>query len=54
MATKQSDQYGKAETQRRYKAALQGAFNTPATPLKSMTPKRTKAQPATAKKKSGK
>jgi hypothetical protein len=48
---KDSDQYSKAETQRRYKAALQGAFNTPATPLKSMTPKRPKAQPVKVKKK---
>jgi hypothetical protein len=51
---KESNQYSKAETERRYKAALQGAFKTPPKPLKSMTPKRPKAQPATAKKKPGK
>ena len=38
------DQYSAKETERRVKAAVQGAFNTPAKPLKSMTPKRPKAQ----------
>jgi hypothetical protein len=52
MKQNQNQEYSAKETQRRYKAALQGAFNTPATPLKSM--KRPKAQPATAKKKPGK
>ncbi|WMT77365.1 hypothetical protein [Bradyrhizobium sp. Ash2021] len=36
MATKPTDQYSRAETERRFKAALQGAFNTPAKPLKSI------------------
>jgi hypothetical protein len=38
------DQYSKEETARRVKAAVQGAFNTPPKPLKSMTPKRPKTQ----------
>jgi hypothetical protein len=41
---KQSDQYSAKETARRVKAAVQGAFNTQPKPLKSMTPKRAKAQ----------
>jgi hypothetical protein len=42
------------ETQARFEAALRGAFATPPQPLKSMTPKRPKAQPTKAKKKPGK
>jgi hypothetical protein len=53
-AKKQNEDYGAKEAKRRFEAALQGAFNTPATPLKSMTPKRPKAQPSRAKKKPGK
>jgi hypothetical protein len=38
------DSYSKAETARRVEAALRAALNTPPQPLKSMTPKRSKAQ----------
>jgi hypothetical protein len=38
------DQYSAKETERRVKAAVQGAFNMPPRPLKSMTPKRPKVQ----------
>jgi hypothetical protein len=40
----ESDQYSAKETERRVKAAVQGAFNTLPKPLKSMTPKRAKTQ----------
>jgi hypothetical protein len=36
--------YSKKEAQRRFLAALKAAVNTPPKPLKSMTPKRPKAQ----------
>jgi hypothetical protein len=42
------------ETKARYEAALRGAFATPPQPLKSMTPKRPKAQLESAKKKPAK
>jgi hypothetical protein len=51
MKQNQGEKYSTQETERRHKAALQGAFNTPAKPLKTMTQKRPKAQPVTAKKK---
>ena len=38
------DNYSKAEAKARFEAALRGALSTPPTPLKSMTPKRPKAQ----------
>ena len=45
---KQKDeQYSEKESQERFQALLKGALNSPAKPLKSMTPKRvkTKAKP---------
>jgi hypothetical protein len=39
---KAADSFSKKEIDLRVKAAVQGAFNTPPAPLKSMTPKRTK------------
>ena len=43
---KQKDeQYSEKESQERFQALLKGALNTPAKPLKSMTPKRVKKQP---------
>jgi hypothetical protein len=51
-AKKQNEEYGAAETNRRFKAALQGAFNTPAKPLKSIqadTQKRRAAKKKSAK-----
>jgi hypothetical protein len=40
----EQDQFSKKEADRRFRAALQGAFNTPPKPLKSMTRKRPEAQ----------
>jgi hypothetical protein len=46
MARKQSDDtFSEREAARRFEAALQGAFKTPATPLKEVPPKRAKPQP---------
>jgi hypothetical protein len=42
---RQDDEYSEQEAQQRFQAALKGALNTPAKPLKSMTPKRAKPQP---------
>ena len=42
---KSDEQYSEQEAQQRFQAALKGALNTPPKPLKSMTPKRDKAQP---------
>jgi hypothetical protein len=39
-----SEQYSAEETERRVKAAVQGAFKTQPKPLKSMTPKGVPAQ----------
>jgi hypothetical protein len=47
--TRPPEQYSKQESQQRFKAALEGAFKTPPTPMKSMTPKRPKAQRAKRK-----
>jgi len=44
MDTKQDDEFSREEIERRVKAAVQGAFRTEPKPLKSMTPKRPKAQ----------
>jgi hypothetical protein len=44
MATKPDEQYSEREAQRRFMATLKAAVNTPPKPLKSMTPKRAKAQ----------
>jgi hypothetical protein len=45
MKTKPSDdQYSAKEARARFEKALQGAFKTPPTPMKSMTPKRPKPQ----------
>jgi hypothetical protein len=49
MTRKTDEKYSKEESQKRFEAALRGGLNTPPTPLKSMTPKRTKAQPAKRK-----
>jgi hypothetical protein len=49
-----NESFSAKETKKRFEAALRGAFNAPATPLKSMIPKRPKAQPTNAKKKPGK
>jgi hypothetical protein len=43
-------QYSRKETQKRFEAALQGAFNTPPKPLKDVPKKRAKKQ-AKAKRK---
>jgi hypothetical protein len=43
--TKSADeQFSKQETERRFEAALRGAFRTPPMPMKSMTPKRRKVR----------
>ena len=44
MIKKPKDAYSKKEAQHRFMAALKAAVNTPPKPLKSMTPKRGKAQ----------
>jgi len=44
MTPKQDNEFSREETERRVKAAVQGAFKTPPKPLKSMTPKRLKLQ----------
>jgi uncharacterized membrane protein YqiK len=42
-----NEQFSKQETERRFEAALRGAFKTPPMPMKSMAPKRRKVrQPA--------
>jgi hypothetical protein len=46
MAKKPDDQYSDKEAQHRFEATLRGALNTPPAPLKSMAPKRSKAQRA--------
>jgi hypothetical protein len=50
MDTKKNEQYSDEEAQQRFQAALKGALNTPPKPLKSMTPKRGKAQSKKGKK----
>jgi hypothetical protein len=37
-----NEQFSKQETERRFEAALRGAFKTPPTPMKSMVAKRRK------------
>ncbi len=44
MTQKPDDQYSKVEAQRRFMASLRAAVNTPPTPRKSMTPKRSRKQ----------
>jgi hypothetical protein len=44
MTKTRNDQYGDQEAQRRFEAALKGAFKTPATPMKDIPPKRPKTQ----------
>jgi len=39
------EKYSDQEAEQRFLAALKAAVKTPPTPLKSMTPKRTKVQP---------
>jgi hypothetical protein len=51
MVTKPTDQYSDKEAKARFEAALRGGLNTAPKPLKSMSPKRPKAQPTKAKKK---
>jgi hypothetical protein len=41
-----SDEYSAKEAKQRFDAALRGGLSTPPKPLKSMTPKRAKAQRA--------
>jgi hypothetical protein len=41
---KNEGEFSKAEAQARFEAALRGGLSTPPKPLKSMTPKRPKAQ----------
>jgi hypothetical protein len=43
---KDGEKYPASEAQRRFEAALRGGLSTPPKPLKSMTPKRKKAQRA--------
>jgi len=51
MAKQSNDQYSEREAQRRFRAALTAAVNTPPKPLKSMTQKRVTAQRKMRKKK---
>jgi hypothetical protein len=44
MAKEPGDQYSDKEAKARFEAALRGGLKTPPKPLKSMTPKRKKAQ----------
>jgi hypothetical protein len=48
---KQKDEYSEQEAQRRFLGSLKAALNTPPKPLKSMTPKGSKAQSKKRKKK---
>lgn len=41
---KNDEQFSEATTQRRFEALVRSALKTPPKPLKSMTPKRSKAQ----------
>jgi hypothetical protein len=41
---KKQDGYGKEEAQRRFEAALRGAFSTPPKPMKDIPRKRTKTK----------
>jgi hypothetical protein len=51
MGSKSSnDSYGDEEAKARFEAALRGGLSTPPKPLKSMTPKREKAQRTKRKK----
>jgi hypothetical protein len=45
-----SDEYSEAEAQRRFQDTLKAALSTPPKPLKSLTPKATKAQSKKRKK----
>jgi hypothetical protein len=51
MNKRSDEQYTEEETQRRFLGSLKAALNTPPKPLKSMTPKRPKAQRKRAAKK---
>jgi hypothetical protein len=44
MEKKDQAKYSEGESQQRFEAALRGAFATPATPMKSLSPKRPKKQ----------
>jgi hypothetical protein len=44
MDSKSDEHHSKKETQRRFEAALRGAFATPPKPMKDIPPKRPKAQ----------
>jgi len=47
---KENDQYSEREAKQRFMKALKAAVNTPPKPLKSMKPKRPKAQPTRKRK----
>jgi len=42
--SRDDEKYGDKEARERFEAALRGGLSTPPMPLKSVTPKRTKAQ----------
>jgi hypothetical protein len=44
MAREKHSQFSEKEARKRFEAALRGGLSTPPKPLKSMTPKRKKAQ----------
>jgi hypothetical protein len=44
MAKRPNEQFSKQEAERRFEAALRGAFITPPMPMKSIAPKRGKPQ----------
>ena len=43
MTKSPNEQFGKQEAERRFEAALRGAFKTPPMPMKSLTSKRRKS-----------
>jgi hypothetical protein len=49
MAGSKDDQFSDKEAKARFEAALRGGLSTPPKPLKSMTPKGSKKQPAVKK-----
>jgi hypothetical protein len=49
MDAKRDEKFSKAETQKRFESALQGAFKTPPTPMNSLPRKRAKRKAKKAK-----
>jgi len=50
MKIKDQDRYSEQEAKKRYEAALRGAFDTPAKPMKEISPKRRPEKSAPKKK----